>query len=99
MSTSNGTLVAADYGWLVCAVTVPGYVWSAGQLGAEHGGGNPEDVAVPIVFWGDGIAAQRIGRPVSTVDIAPTLAAVLGVRPTEPLDGRVLPEVLMVLAP
>ena len=92
-------LLPADYGWLVCAVTVPGYVWSAGQLGAEHGAGNPEDVAVPIVFWGDGIAAQRIARRVSTVDIAPTLAALLGVPPTEPLDGRVLPEVLMVLAP
>ena len=92
-------LLPADYGWLVCVTTVPGYVWSAGQLGAEHGATNPEDVAVPIVFWGDGIAAQHVARRVSTVDIAPTLAALLGVPPTEPLDGRVLPEVLMVPAP
>jgi arylsulfatase A-like enzyme len=27
------------------------------------------------------------------VDIAPTLAAFLGVRPSEPLDGKVLPGV------
>jgi arylsulfatase A-like enzyme len=92
-------LLPADYGWLFCAVTLPGYVWSSGQLGAEHGAGNPDDVAVPIVFWGEGIAAQRVERPVSTVDIAPTLAALLGVAPAEPLDGQVLREVLMVLAP
>jgi Type I phosphodiesterase / nucleotide pyrophosphatase len=92
-------LLPADYGWLFCAVTLPGYVWSAGQLGAEHGAGNPDDVAVPIVFWGEGIAAQRIERPVSTVDIAPTLAALLRVSPAEPLDGHVLQEVLMGLAP
>lgn len=38
--------------------------------------------------------AQRVERRVSTVNIAPTLAALLGVSPTEPLDGRVLREVL-----
>jgi len=33
-----------------------------------------------------------------TVDIAPTLAALLGIQPTEPLDGRVLAEVVSGLA-
>jgi len=87
-------MLPPDYGWLFCAVTAPGYVWSAGGLEAEHGSTNPEDVAVPIAFYGDGIPAQRIERRVSTVNIAPTLAALLGVSPTEPLDGRVLREVL-----
>jgi arylsulfatase A-like enzyme len=50
-------------------------------------------VGVPIVFLGPGIRPQRIRRPVRTVDIGPTLAALLGVTPTEPLDGRVLPEI------
>jgi len=87
-------MIPPDYGWLLCGVTAPGYVWSAGGLDAEHGSTNPEDVAVPIAFYGASIAAQRVARPVSTVDIAPTLAALLGVPPTEPLDGHVLPEVL-----
>ena len=92
-------MIPADYGWLLCGVTAPGYVWSAGGLDAEHGSTNPEDIAVPIAFYGAGIPAQRVERPVSTVDIAPTLAALLGVPPTEPLDGHVLHEVLMVPSP
>jgi len=51
------------------------------------------DVRVPIFFWGAGVGPRVVGRPVRTVDIAPTLARRIGVRPTEPLDGVVLPEV------
>jgi len=87
-------LLPADYGWLFCAVTMDGYVWSGGGLGAEHSSANREDIEVPIVFYGPGIRAQRIARPVSTVDIAPTLARLLGVSPMEALDGHVLGEVV-----
>ena len=44
-------------------------------------------------LWDPGSDRRRIARPVRTVDIAPTLAALLGVRPTERLDGQVLLEV------
>ena len=87
-------LLPPDYGWLICAITAPGYVWSAGGPSAEHGGAHPEDIAVPIVFYGPGIRAQLVERPVSTVDIGPTLAALVGVTPTEPVDGHLLPEVI-----
>ncbi len=87
-------LLPADYGWLVCAITAPGYVWSAGGLDAEHGSANPEDLAVPIAFYGAGIAARRVERRVSTVDIGPTLAALIGVAPTGPVDGAPLSEVI-----
>ena len=87
-------LLPAGFGWLICASTRPGYIWSNGALGAEHGAGNPEDVEVPIAFLGAGIRAQHVARPVRSVDIAPTLARLLMVRPTEPVDGAVLPEVL-----
>ena len=87
-------LLPPAFGWLICVSTRPGYIWSNGALGAEHGAGNPEDVEVPIAFLGTGIRAQRVARPVRTVDIAPTLARLLMVRPTEPLDGVTLPEVL-----
>ena len=87
-------LLPTDYGWLMCALTQPGYVWSAGDLQASHGSANPEDQAVPLVFFGSGIPARAVTRPVSTVDIAPTLAALLGIAPAETLDGHVLAEVL-----
>jgi hypothetical protein len=82
------------FGWLVAAVIEPGYVWSLPDwTHAQHGSTAPLDVAVPIVFLGPGIRPRRISLPVRTVDIAPTLAGLLGVTPTEPLDGRVLPEI------
>ncbi len=87
-------LLPASLGWLFCASTKPDYVLSTGGLDAEHGTANRDDIAVPIAFYGAGIGAQRVARPVSTVDIAPTLAALIGVSPTEPLDGQVLSEVV-----
>jgi hypothetical protein len=34
-------MIPPEDGWLFCAVTSPGYVWSAGGLDAEHGSTNP----------------------------------------------------------
>ncbi len=87
-------LLPPDYGWLMCALTKPGYIWSGGELQASHGSANPEDQAVPLVFFGSGVPARMVTRPVSTVDIAPTLAALLGIAPDETLDGHALSEVL-----
>jgi predicted AlkP superfamily pyrophosphatase or phosphodiesterase len=85
----------SDFGWLIAAVIEPGYVWSLPEwTHAQHGSTAPLDVAVPIAFLGPGIRPQRISRPVRTVDIAPTLAALIGVTPTEPLDGQVLREIV-----
>ena len=86
--------IPASYGWLICASTRPGYEWSSGALSDEHGGTNAEDTDVPIVFLGSGIPARHVAHTARTVDIAPTLARLLRVRPTEPLDGVVLPEVV-----
>lgn len=87
-------LLPTGVGWLFCAVPKPGYVWSSGKQVAEHGTGGPDDVEVPIAFMGPGIRAVAVTRPVRTVDIGPTLAAYLGIRPTEAVDGRPLPEVV-----
>ncbi len=85
----------SDFPWLVCAAVSPDWVWSNGKsLGADHGQMNAKDLNVPIVFMGPGIAARRVDRAVRTVDIAPTLAAYLGLQPSEPLDGTVLREVI-----
>ena len=80
--------------WLVCVVAARNFVWSSGKLSAEHGTLNDDDVGVPIAFMGANIPAQTFQRAARTVDIAPTLAAYLGIRPTERLDGVVLTDVV-----
>ena len=55
-----------------------------------HGTPHDDDAHVPIIFFGAPFKAGRYAQFTRTVDIAPTLAQVLGVTPTEPLDGRVL---------
>lgn len=85
----------ADFGWLVAAVIEPGYIWSQrDRTIAQHGSTAPLDVTVPIAVLAPGLAPRRVTRPVRTVDIGPTLAALLGIAPTEPVDGRVLGEVV-----
>ncbi|HEY8106612.1 MAG TPA: alkaline phosphatase family protein [Gemmatimonadales bacterium] len=83
-----------DFAWLLCATLDPGFVWSPGRVIAEHGTTSVNDQWVPVAFLGAGVAAGRFTEPVSTTDIAPTLARLLGVRPTERLDGRVLTQAL-----
>jgi arylsulfatase A-like enzyme len=79
--------------WLAGAVAQPGYIWAGPERSTSHGTPNSDDVRVPIVFFGSGLPAGRVSRPVRTVDIAPTLARLLGIRPLEPVDGVVLEEV------
>jgi len=56
---------------------------------AQHGSAYDYDRRVPIIFWGPWRGERRVD-PASTVDIAPTLAIELGVKPEEPLDGVAL---------
>ena len=72
---------------LVVTLT-PGSTW-AGNI-AFHGTPYDYDTHVPIVFYGAGVQSGRFTDFVRTVDLAPTLAAIAGVRPTETLDGVVL---------
>jgi len=61
---------------------------------AEHGQPSDDDTHVPLILWGAGVRPGRYGGRVSVADIAPTLAAILGVRLLEKADGRVLTEAL-----
>jgi arylsulfatase A-like enzyme len=45
---------------------------------------------VPVIFYGPWFRAARFDEHALVVDMAPTLARVLGVLPTERVDGRVL---------
>ena len=68
------------------ATLTPGSLWGT-LLVASHGSPYDMDSNVPIVFYGPGIPRQRRNDFVRTVDIAPTLAALLGIKPLEKLDG------------
>jgi predicted AlkP superfamily pyrophosphatase or phosphodiesterase len=62
---------------------------------ASHGSPWGYDRRVPILFWWKGIAGFEQPMAVETVDIAPTLAALIGLEvPASEFDGRVLEVVL-----
>lgn len=86
-------LIPADFQWIAAASLHPNYIWSFSTTSTTHGTTNPPDVIVPIAMMGPGIPGLRSERAVRTVDIGPTLAALLGVKPSEPVEGVVLPEV------
>ena len=72
------------------AVTLTPYSYWATTNYATHGMPHDPDANVPVVFWGMGVRSGAYRDEVWTVDMAPTLAAILGIKPTEPLDGVVL---------
>lgn len=61
---------------------------------SSHGSPWAYDRRVPIVFWWKGIAGFEQPMPVETVDVAPTLAKLIGLEvPATQFDGRALPVV------
>ena len=71
-------------------VTLKPFWYYSGVNFATHGSPHDSDANVPIIFYGAGIQPGRNTRKALVVDIAPTLAEIIGVRPTERLDGRPL---------
>ena len=57
---------------------------------ATHGSPYDFDSNVPLIFSGAGVRPGRHAEFVRTVDLAPTLAALAGIKPTERIDGVVL---------
>jgi hypothetical protein len=85
--------IPGDFPWLAAASLAPGYIWTFAPAATTHGTTNVDDVRVPIIFMGAGITPGRYERA-RTVDIAPTLAALLGIKPLEAVEGIPLPEVV-----
>jgi hypothetical protein len=54
---------------------------------AIHGSPYEYDRRVPLVFYGGLLAPGTIQQRAATVDVAPTLAGLIGVRPGDPIDG------------
>ena len=82
--------IPANLSWLFATVVDPGWIFSD-KPEAQHGTLNLESRRVPILVIAPGLSPRVDQRVVRTVDIAPTLAALLGIKPMEPLDGTLLP--------
>ena len=66
----------------------PNYL-SAG-VGSSHGTAHYYDRHVPIAFMGAGVTPGMSNERTRTVDIAPTLAYLAGIRAPDDLDGRIV---------
>lgn len=86
--------IPPSQGWLVAAVSQPGWIWTDTPGWTNHGSTQALDRHVPLIFMGTGLAPRRVSRRVTTEDIGPTFAALAGVSPTEPVTGRALPEAI-----
>jgi predicted AlkP superfamily pyrophosphatase or phosphodiesterase len=72
------------------SVTLTPFSYWSTTTYATHGMPHDADAQVPVLFWGAGVRAGAYANEVRVVDMAPTLAAILGITPSEPLDGVVL---------
>jgi predicted AlkP superfamily pyrophosphatase or phosphodiesterase len=67
-------------------------------VAVTHGSPWRYDTFVPVVFAGGKLTGQRVYRTIETVDVAPTLAAIVGAKPPSGSRSGALPEVLQGLA-
>lgn len=77
--------------WLI---TKPLWFFAEGELPTTHGSAYNYDTHVPVMILGAGVRPGRYNGDCSPSDIAPTLAAMLGIEPPSNRTGRVLVEAL-----
>jgi predicted AlkP superfamily pyrophosphatase or phosphodiesterase len=70
------------------------FLFDKGPIAAMHGSPWRYDTHVPIIFLGPNIRSQMVHRRVHPVDVAPTIAAFLGMTPPSSAQGSPLEEVL-----
>ena len=78
--------------WLI---TKPLWFFAEGELPTTHGSAYNYDTHVPVIILGAGVRPGHYNGDSSPSDIAPTLAALLGIEPPSNMTGRVLVEALV----
>lgn len=61
---------------------------AVGAALSSHGSPWDYDRGVPIIFWWPESKGEERFMPLRTIDIAPTVANLIGVKPTNEIDGR-----------
>ena len=70
----------------------PNWMFTSSTANATHGSPHPYDTHVPILMYGPRwIKAAKVDQRVEVADIAPTLAALLGVTAPSSSEGKPLP--------
>ena len=72
---------------------MPGWIEERDGVVSASGSMYGYDTHVPLIFYGKGIAAQRVRRQVGMTAVAPTLARLAGIDAPTASNGEVLPEV------
>lgn len=65
------------------------------NVAVTHGSPWRYDTYVPVIFAGADLKPEKVYRLIHTVDVVPTLAAWIGIKPPSGSDGVVLNEVLL----
>ncbi|MFT5431349.1 MAG: putative AlkP superfamily pyrophosphatase or phosphodiesterase [Myxococcota bacterium] len=77
-------------------LTKPYWLWSSWDThphGTSHGTPYAYDTHVPLVFYGAGVARGTHRRHVQLIDLAPTLASLIGMPGPDRAEGHILEEV------
>lgn len=75
-------------------LTKPGYIFTSKNNGTTHGSCYAYDSQVPLIISGTQVRGGRYDRNVSPADIAPTIAAILGIQAPALCEGQALSEAL-----
>jgi len=67
---------------------------TGGRKGTSHGSGYNYDTHVPIIFYGNGIKTGKSNKRHHIIDIAPTIANLLQIEPSNAATGKVIVEAL-----
>ena len=70
-------------------VPKPGVIISGYRYGTTHGSPYDHDRNIPVIFFGAGIGAGTDSRKIRSIDVAPTMAAWVGVTPAADIDGQI----------
>jgi predicted AlkP superfamily pyrophosphatase or phosphodiesterase len=68
--------------------------WTYYRKGSTHGTRFDHDTHVPLILYGNGINQGSISRRTDVIDIAPTIAAVLGINSPSSSTGQVIYEAI-----
>lgn len=85
--------IPPDLGIELAVTLEPYWYWGSGR-GTTHGTPHDYDAGVPIIFAGAGVKPGRYQDTIRTIDIAPTLARLTGIVPTEAVDGSVVTQII-----